>query len=109
MPDSDSDKKSKISDATLAKRLEKFTKETAIKAIVYLFIFFKQTAHAQLDKLYKTDPNIQTIIDGVDKNSISYQEQNKIDRDLELLTTQYTSLQITEMLTALSEIAQGNK
>ena len=109
MPDSDTDKKSAVSDDTLNKRLEKFTKETAVKAIVYLFIFFKQAAHTQLDKLYKSDMNIKTIIDGVDRNSISYQEQNKIDRDLGLLTTKYTSLQITEMLKKLSEIAQGNK
>lgn len=109
MPDSDTDKKSRVSDDTLNKRLEKFTKETAVKAIVYLFIFFKQTAHTQLDKLYRTNLNIKTIIDNVDRNSISYQEQNKIDRDLGLLTTQYTPLQITDMLTGLSEIAQGNK
>ena len=109
MPDSDADKKSGVSDDTLTKRLEKFTKETAVKAIVYLFIFFKQAAYTQLDKLYKTDMNIKTIIDNVDRNSISYQEQNKIDRDLGLLTTKYTPRQITDILTNLSKIAQGIK
>ena len=109
MPDSDTDKKSAVSDDTLNKRLEKFTKETAVKAIVYLFIFFKQAAYTQLDKLYKSDMNIKTIIDNVDRNSISYQEQNKIDRDLGLLTTKYTPRQITDILTNLSKIAQGTK